>query len=381
MRLALALDPELYTVMFFVIGTNALNRSMDWIKQLIKYQMVVVHLEIPTEVTHTIQRALAQHSQGHTNNHEHEQEHHEQVYASLTEQHTVSLQYIMDAFRGLDFIEFVTNKELCAECVVISTAVMNVGVLEIEPHNISLDATRTIEWYNTFTNAKTFYQEGTLKIPPLSLYTVVERDRSGVFYYQQAQKLTKELDWKRNGTTPPTPPTPPLPQQEVHLVQALPLFDRRVRLHRGVPFNEWLTAVEWHDEHNPIIQAILAYRYEKTTRQLIVASKRIWNQAPIHNTTGHREFEYPNQSGWWPGAYRSRGNFFVTAKHKLHHDAEQFRFNVRHGYLPSIFNQVADNYTVLLERFESKQINEYIKMAANINLLFFGDQFSCSTFF
>ena len=39
MRLALALDPELYTVMFFVIGTNALNRSMDWIKQLIKYQM------------------------------------------------------------------------------------------------------------------------------------------------------------------------------------------------------------------------------------------------------------------------------------------------------------------------------------------------------
>ena len=366
MKLALALDPELYTVIFFVIGTNVLNRSMDWIKQLIKYQMVVVHLEIPKEVTHAIQTALAQHSQDHTNNHEHEQEHHEQVYASLNEQHTVSLQYIMDAFRGLDFIEFVANKELCNECLVISTAVMNVGVLEIkEPHNISLDATRTIEWYNTFTNAKTFYQEGTLKIPPLSLYTVVERDRSGVFYYQQGQKLTKELDWKRNGTTTPLPPLPPpppppLPQQEVHLVQALPLFNRRVRLHRGVPFNEWLTAVEWHDEHNPIIQAILAYRYEKTTRQLIGASKRIWNQAPIHNTTGHREFEYPKQTGWWPGVYRSRGNFFVTAKHKLHHDAEQFKYNVLHGYLPSIFNQVADNYTVLLERFESKKMNEYI---------------------
>lgn len=335
---ALFLNPELYNIIFFTIGNTILN--VYWINELAKAQIGIIHLNIPKELIAFMNNTFTT-----TTN-----------FVELMESHD-SLAYssfitLINTLRGIDIVEFTSNNYIRSlNENIVSAAALNVGIIVL-PHGIKGNA----EMYSNFTNAQIDFSEGTLKIPKISSFNFYDRDRSGVTYFQQAQKLTAELKWQEKEDLEE--------EEETHLIQALPLFARRVRFHRGVPFNEWLTTVQWdNDKHNQMILAILDHRYQHTVSNIILHGKEIWNNAPRNDQTGKRELTYPKQPGWWPGAYQSRGNFYVTAKHKLHHDAEQFKYIVKKGYLPSIFLNISSNYTSLInnpERFLSKKMNEYI---------------------
>lgn len=61
-----------------------------------------------------------------------------------------------------------------------------------------------------------------------------------------------------------------------------------------------------------------------------------------------------------PGQFDTRGNFYLTTLHKLKHDEDQFKFNVKHGYLPNIFLKVAENYTNVRTLIKMKSSNSNI---------------------
>ena len=195
------------------------------------------------------------------------------------------------------------------------------------------------------TNVAMDFESGMLKIPPMVDQKFADRDQSAVQYFRRAQTLSL------------------LPEETFRFGLSLPLFERRLRFHRGVPVNEWLSPVEWHDYHNDAVSAVLQLRLQRSVPKIIAAAIKEWNDALVDPTTGNKKLDYPKRTGFWPGMYRSRGNFFITARHKILHDAAQLRYLVNAGRLPSYFMKVADNYTKVHDMFlADKPMNHYVFM-------------------
>lgn len=337
------IDSVLYDVIVLVIGIKELDRNEIWVQLLTEMQIGVVNLKIPDLLAEIVEKEINDSNNNNSNG---------MVLGAETYN---MIQQIINVLRGLDVIEFIgTNTSRSRNDQVVIVAASSIDVVVVP---IGVKGNEKI--WSTMTNAATYLKDGVLKIPKIAGDTVFERDKSAVIYFQKAQDLTGELLFdigKQQDSIDLLAP------DRTHLLQALPLFERRLRFHRGVPINEWMTSVDWVDwgdntSHNKMVEQILQYRYQSTVSHIIRKGPETWKTAQVGG------FTYPKVTGWWPGEYKSRGNFYVTAKHKLLHDAAQFRYNVEKGYLPNIFLKVAANYTIASDvLMAGKKMNQYLFM-------------------
>jgi glycosyltransferase involved in cell wall biosynthesis len=154
---------------------------------------------------------------------------------------------------------------------------------------------------------------------------------------------------------------------------SLALFERSVRLLRGVPFNEWYDKTRNLDkeEVNDIAKGMLQQRKDLILPGIIRSGKKKWVE--LQELNAPNGIPTPHGEGLWPGNFDARGNFYLTSLHKLKHDEDQLRFNVQHGLMPDVFLEVADNYTLLLDTLELKN------GVMNVNSFVFLDTFALET--
>jgi glycosyltransferase involved in cell wall biosynthesis len=151
---------------------------------------------------------------------------------------------------------------------------------------------------------------------------------------------------------------------------AVPLYDRATRLFRGVPLNEWWsggTSTDHHQtmaERNHVAMRMLQHRRKTALPEIIRLGQQKWLELQRTQDPDGIATNTPHGNNLWPGNFDSRGNFYLTTLHKLMHDAEQLRYNVEKGIMPTIFLQVADNYTqvhrLLATKSGVKNVNAYV---------------------
>ena len=200
--------------------------------------------------------------------------------------------------------------------------------------------------------------------PPLSVAPTHARDESAIFFFQRGQDLTDELNFDPAVTSDVAHFSR---EENSHFLPAIPLFDRRVRLHRGVPFSEWhatRSIALAAPAANAAAKRMLSHRYRTSVQRVIRQGIQEWHESTsVDPATGRKSLQYPKYTGWWPGKAKSRGNFYMASRHKILHDAAQFRFNVRNGLLPNVFLDVADNYTRMHDQYLGRNgMNDYVFM-------------------
>ena len=184
--------------------------------------------------------------------------------------------------------------------------------------------------------------------------STMDRDESAILFFQQGQDLLSYQDGNMNN------------HLSVNFHAALPLFDRRVHLHRGLPFLDWYTGKNMSDANAKVAAVtMLSYRCDECVPRIIQQGAKEWRASmEIDKSTGRKSIQYPKTSGLWPGSAKSRGTFYVASKSKILHDRDQFEYNVREGLLPPIFlDLVARNYTNVLDYMDG-ELNDYLFMDA-----------------
>ena len=72
------------------------------------------------------------------------------------------------------------------------------------------------------------------------------------------------------------------------------------------------------------------------------------------------EREAPEASGSDPALLDSRGNFFLTAPHKLQHDAEQLLHLIRLRLIPHSFMALVLRYLRVLKNLKDRRWHDYV---------------------
>ena len=367
------LDPQLFEVIVLLLIDDTLRtkqmvkgvNDMAWVKQLTDMHVGVVHVKVASELMTSLKDDINTRTQLYSM-----QDTKTNLLVELNEEQSAMIQPVINALVGLDVLEFVqyhpvepqekTLQEANRYAKLVHLTAKTMGVTVMPSHMIGDGPA----WRN-ITLCSTTLMDGAIKIPPLAQASFLSKDRAAVFFYQSAQALTGELEINIEQHRYPD-------MTQRSLAQALPLFERRLRLHRGVPMNEWITTPVWNYDtsiqmqmHNQMFQQILQHREENTLPHIIASGKKHWKAAKEDTTTGQKVLRYPKITGYFPGEYKSRGNFFVTAKHKILHDAEQLKYIVERGYLPTLFLKVAQNYTAVHDTLMlTKQVNQYTFMDA-----------------
>ena len=349
-NIAMRLDIDLYQVFFFVLvnddadenedeksliaASSSRSTPMDTFHHHLEQSLIgIVNIMFPRDLS----AAMVDPSDLEKIS----QQHHPKLLPSL-----------IDVLRGLDVLEFLSStKSRTFRERILSFAASSLGIPMSSVAEKRVDGLIEgtmeggIPMSEELTNLAMDFESGMLKIPPMVDQKFADRDRSAVQYFRRAQTLSL------------------LPEEIFRFGLSLPLFERRLRFHRGVPVNEWLSPVEWHDYHNDAVSAVLQLRLQRSVPKIVAAAIEEWNDALVDPTTGNKKLDYPTMTGFWPGMYRSRGNFFITARHKILHDAAQLRYLVNAGRLPSYLMKVAENYTKVHDIFlADKPMNHYVFM-------------------
>ena len=140
---------------------------------------------------------------------------------------------------------------------------------------------------------------------------------------------------------------------------SLPLWNLATRHFRGTPLNDLINSNI--DDIAVVEEAaleLLQYRREHILPAIILKGQQIWNE--LHSSNMDSMISQPTNIEMWPGEFNTRGNYYLTTRHKLQHDEQQLRFNVLHNLLPKIFLQVADNYTSVLQKLKHHKLHATI---------------------
>ena len=177
--------------------------------------------------------------------------------------------------------------------------------------------------------------------------TPYERDLEGVWSYNMALKAWRD-EKNKNG---------------VHALH--PLANKRLRNHRGIPFNECCCglmckitndnayAKRWITSESLSRKLFLPFLKQRGKDEFAAILESSSNSNSVKDVSAadnggksrRPAFTYPKTVGPYPVNAFVRGNFLITSLHKLEHDIEQLKYLIEAKKLPNNFVAVVENYT------------------------------------